>query len=190
MMALLSVLHPDQHDDIDRPRLTEGAWREIGERFMHERAHSERNGSRQMWEVGDWLIAGEDVVFARLKRARVRQLAAEITGYSHHTLRMAASVARKVPPAARWPNLSWWHHLVVAKLGEPEQRRWLARTAEAGWAARTLRAELLAAGLVSGTDRRTRSKAVVSQLLTLSREDMSRAMLEDIEAWWQRVREQ
>jgi hypothetical protein len=187
MMAKLSVLESCQPDHIVRPGLTEAGWRDIGQQLRHERAHSERTGSRLMWDVGDWLIDGEDVVFTMLKRARVRELASEITGYSRHTLRMAASVARKVPPAARRPNLSWWHHLVVAKLSSPEQRLWLARAAEEGWSANTAREELLIAGLVSGHPRRRRPGAVVSHLLTLTKADMSQAMLEDIEAWWQQI---
>src|SRR5437660_11341628 len=85
-------------------------WYDIGGQLARRRRHLDRTGSQQMWEVGDWLVAGEDDVFKHLNRRRVRELAAGVTGYARHTLTMAASVARKVEPSRRVGGLPWWHH--------------------------------------------------------------------------------
>src|SRR6266566_9882650 len=99
-----------------RSLLTPETWRAVGEQLARKRGNLGHAGSRQMWDIGDWLRDGEDEVFKQLKRSRVRTMASGITGYSRHTLSMAASLARKMGPSMRIDGLTWWHHLAVARL--------------------------------------------------------------------------
>jgi hypothetical protein len=166
----------------EQPRSPERKWRDAGGNLAQLRRQLGATGSRQMWEVGDWLVAGEDEVFTHLTRARVRQLAAAITGYSRHTLSMAASVARKVAPSARVDGLSWWHHLVVAKLDPAAQSQWLVQAAEQEWSVRVLREQL---NQTTRTPRRPRShpKRIVSELVGLKREEIPESVLADLREW-------
>src|SRR5205807_8955249 len=119
-------------------------WYEAGDQLARGRRQLDSTGSRQMWEIGDWLVAGEDDVFKHLNRRRVRELAAGVTGYARHTLTMAASVARKVEPSRRVDGLTWWHHLAVASLDPDGQTDWLVR--EIGRAHGRERGEMAGAG--------------------------------------------
>jgi hypothetical protein len=60
-------------------------------------------------------------------------------------VRQYAYVAGHVPVAIRRDDLSWRHHLVVAKLKPSDQQPWLQRAAENRWSSRTLAAEIAAA---------------------------------------------
>jgi hypothetical protein len=162
--------------------LTHEAWRKAGDALARRRWQMATTGSQQMWEVGDWLVTGEDAVFARLKRTKVRELAADISGYSRHTLTMAVSVARKVPPSVRVDGLSWWHHLAVAKLGSTEQAEWLERAAEQEWTVQTLRDHLRP----PLAPRRSRSRRLVGQLTKLTIDDIPEAAIAELRAWVQR----
>jgi hypothetical protein len=167
-------------------QLSQESWRSVGRSLADRRSGLRGSASRQMWEVGDWLVAGEDVLFRNLNRTRVRQLAAELTGYSRHTLTMAVSVARKVDASVRVDGLSWWHHLCVADRPANEQMEWLTRAAEEGWSIAMLRAELRRQG-GSGRARRAsprRANRVVRDLLTLRREDLPEELLEQLRRWW------
>jgi hypothetical protein len=136
-----------------------------------------------MWSVGDWLVVGEDRVFNRLKRRTIRQLAAEITGYSQHTLVMAVSVSRKVDPAARVDGLSWWHHLAVARMPRPEQVHWLCQAAEHGWSVRTFRVRLGQHGRTASRGRRPRGEQLVQQVVALSPGEVGDDLLAKLRDW-------
>jgi hypothetical protein len=141
-----------------------------------------------MWEVGDWLLAGEDDVFKNLNRSRVRELASEVSGYSRHTLRMAVSVARKVDRSVRVDGLTWWHHLCVADGTSDEQRHWLTMAGEAGWSVPRLRSELGAAQRAEDSARHSRRASrriarVVRDLLALRRDDVPDELLSQLRQW-------
>lgn len=50
-----------------------------------------------------------------------------------------ASVARRIPPQNRRPELSWSAHAAVARLNHAQQRRMLAEAARQGWNSDDLR---------------------------------------------------
>ncbi|HEY7199911.1 MAG TPA: hypothetical protein VIC57_06860 [Candidatus Dormibacteraeota bacterium] len=167
------------------PGLTPPEWREIGKRIAGQRQLVNGHASRQMWAVGDWLLQGEDDVFTHLNRRGVRELAAEITGYSTHTLAMAVSVARRVRPDVRVDGLSWWHHLLVGKLPAEEQERWLCRAAEEGWSVKTMRERLRAASVIAGSRTRQPDR-LVTQLTRWTRAEMSDGAVSRLHEWWRR----
>lgn len=162
-------------------------WRHTGTQLARSSHQIEATGSRQMWEVGDWLLTGEDIVFKNLKKSKVRQMAAEITGYSLHTLRMAASVARKIKSSMRIDGLSWWHHLSVANLDEKGQAVWLTRAAEEGWSVHELRSRLRAqVPQASRPPRRVRTSRLVLELTQLHRDEIGNELLGKLREWWQK----
>ena len=73
-MAVMSIL-----DGVE-PLATAEAWERVGHGLAQSRNQVETSGSRQMWAVGDWLVVGEDVLLRHLKKRRIRQEAARITG--------------------------------------------------------------------------------------------------------------
>ena len=167
----------------EEPALTAEAWCQMGVSLAQRRAQITGMGSRQMWEVGDWLVAGEDRAYRHLNRIKVRALAADITGYSRHTLTMAVSVSRKVKPSVRVDGLSWWHHLAVAKLDEAEQAVWLARAAEQEWSVRQLREQLNAS---SSPRPRIRATRLIGELVKLSLTDLPESARTELYEWWAR----
>lgn len=158
-------------------------WRRIGVGLRREHERGEANRSRQMWCVGDWLIAGEDRIFSRLKKRTVRKLAVEITGYSQHTLVMAVSVSRKIDPSVRVDALSWWHHLAVAGLPADEQARWLCEAAEYGWSIRALRSRLSEQGRTSSRSRQPRGEQLVRQVVALGPGEVGDDLLAQLHTW-------
>ena len=89
--------------------------------------------------IGDWLLYGKNRFGAendeaRNSAARVRtedyEAAVALTGLDRATLHNYAWVARRTPSSLRNELLSWEHHRVVAKLPEPDQKRWLRIAAE------------------------------------------------------------
>jgi|SRR5215472_3428527 len=177
------------HDPTSRrsgalPQTPEG-WRAMGERLAQQRGTISHMGSRQMWEIGDWLREGEDQVFRQLNRSRVRMMGSAITGYSRHTLNMAVSLARKIGPSMRIEGLTWWHHLAVARLDREAQSEWLTRAAEEGWSIRELRARL-SREVPSGRGSSQRHvRSVVSELLRLNREEIPDPLLDQLQRWWE-----
>lgn len=89
--------------------------------------------------IGDWLLYGKDRFDESDGKtgspaARVRsedyEAAIHLTGIDRATLHNYAWVARRTPSSLRNELLSWEHHRVVAKLPEPDQKRWLKIAAE------------------------------------------------------------
>jgi hypothetical protein len=163
---------------------SERAWRHAGAELASRYRQLQGTGSRQMWDVGDWLVAGEEQVFRAMTRVAVRELASRITGYSRHTLAMAASVSRKVDPSIRIDGLTWWHHLAVARLGAAQQSEWLVRAAELEWSVRTLREHLRRASGNGATG--SHSAELVQQLVRLRREQIPDALVPRLRDWWER----
>jgi hypothetical protein len=160
-------------------------WQEEGIRLSGSRERIESSGSRLMWEVGDWMVAGEDVVLKTLKKQKIRQMAAGISGYSSHTLRMAASVARKVEPDIRIDGLSWWHHQIVAKLDKEDQSKWLTHAAEAGWSVRDFRNELRKHGVTRTVSARRRHESLILELTKLHRDEIAAELRAELRRWWE-----
>jgi hypothetical protein len=169
-------------------RQGEREWCELGGRLARRRSELVGQGSMHMWEIGDWLAEGEDRVFRRMKRVKVRELAAGVTGYSLHTLRMAVAVARRVHPDIRVDGLTWWHHLAVAWQDPPGQSHWLTRAAEEGWSAEQLRERLRAAGLVGRARSRSRVQRLIGEVVKLSRDEIPEDMVHTLGRWWQTLR--
>ena len=94
------------------------------------------------WWVGDALAYGENEYgecYWQIEHALQEAGFTRTRG----TLWNYASVSRRVPPSLRNEELSWSHHLEVAKIKDPDrQRDLLRRAAENGWKVRRLRAEV------------------------------------------------
>lgn len=72
--------------------------------------------------VGDWINYGMS------RYGEKYQEAVEVTGLSVETLKQYSYVARRIKKCDRSHALDWTHHLVVAKVKEPEmQRDWLKK---------------------------------------------------------------
>lgn len=95
--------------------------------------------SRINFYLGDWLIFGEGTFAERWSQA------CEATGLAEQTLLRIMSVCRNVAPSRRHDRLSFSVHAAVQKLGAREQRKWLARAAQAGWGYAELRKAMQAA---------------------------------------------
>jgi hypothetical protein len=172
------------HDQLFRVRdQREQEWRLTGARLRRQREGVLSSGSRQMWSVGDWLMAGEDDVFRRVKKRTIRKWAAEITGYSQHTLVMAVSVARKIDPSVRVDGLSWWHHLTVARLQSDEQAQWLCQAAEHGWSVRELRTRLARSGHMASRRPPRRGELLIRQVVALRPGEVDDHLLAQLRAW-------
>ncbi len=166
--------------------MTPESWRSVGRSLSERRSHQKGTASRLMWNLGDWLLAGEDSVFMNLNRSKVRQLASELSGYSRHTLTMAVSIARKVHPSVRVDGISWWHHQCVADRAPEEQTRWLTRAAEEGWSVAALRAQIrgdVVSGKASSMSQQ-RAARVVHGLVRLNRSDLSEEQVVQLREWW------
>jgi hypothetical protein len=173
----------------DTSELTADAelWLVTGKQIAQRRSHLSGQASAQMWELGDWLIAGEDQYLQHMDGRTVRRIAAQISGYSAPTLAMAASVSRRLDPATRRESLTWWHHLAVTKLPRPEQEAWLERAVEHGYSARRLQEEMRQAGLIETRSfRHGHADKVVLELVKLTREQITRGTLDELIVWWQR----
>ena len=87
-------------------------WMKLGE------ALKKANKTLQWW-IGDWLNFGER------KYGSMYGQAIDSTGYDYGTLANFKYVADKVEFSLRSENLSFNHHLLVAKLDEKQQKFWL-----------------------------------------------------------------
>ncbi len=84
------------------------------------------------WWIGDMLNAGDAVFGEAFSQA--------CEGYvSADQLQRYESVARRVPPQNRNPNLSWSSHASVARLSDKGQRKLLALAQRHGWNSEDLR---------------------------------------------------
>jgi hypothetical protein len=171
---------------IDQPSLSPQRWRELGLQLSRRRGSLEADASRQMWEVGDWLLAGEDVVLRHLKRAEIRRVAAEVTGYSRRTLDMAVWLARRFGPTTRMEGLSWTHHTLVARLAPAEREQWLLTAAREAWSVRELRARLRPSRQPVSRPTMPRLQRAVVQLTSMRREEIDAPLVHRLREWWLR----
>lgn len=85
------------------------------------------------WAIGDWWAYGY-----QLYGKKARKIAKELP-YEVGSLINLGSVARKVKPSLRNEDLSFSHHVVVAKLEPDKQAKWLKRAATYGFSVSKLR---------------------------------------------------
>ena len=78
------------------------------------------------WWIGDLLNGGDDRFGEMFSQVCEGQISAGL-------LQQYESVARRVPPENRNPNLSWSCHAAVARLPGASQRRLLKKAEEYGW---------------------------------------------------------
>lgn len=90
------------------------------------------------WLAGDWWCYGE------ARYGQTAHQAAEAVCLNRQTLLNYGSVSRRIPPQDRIPDLSWYHHSLVAALPRAERNRWLKRSLAEGWDSSRLRAALVA----------------------------------------------
>jgi hypothetical protein len=88
------------------------------------------------WWIADLLLEAE----ARFGESAYQIAAA--TGRSERTLANWVWVASRVPRSRRRGELSFSHHVLVAPMKYPEQRRWLQRAIDAQLSSRELRDEI------------------------------------------------
>jgi hypothetical protein len=92
---------------------------------------------RQQFEIGDWLVVGEE----KWQRKAYNEAVTIFTGHNRATLRNLAHVARKVPSSLRnYENLSWNHYAAVARFKPEYQRECLESASKQKWSTRQLRA--------------------------------------------------
>ena len=84
------------------------------------------------WWIGDLLNAGDVHFGEEFSQVCEGQVSADM-------LQRYESVARRVPPENRSPNLSWSAHAAVARLPHDRQREMLRRAEENGWSSEQLR---------------------------------------------------
>jgi hypothetical protein len=84
------------------------------------------------WWIGDMINRGEDLFGEAFGEVCGDTLSTEMVS-------RYASVARRVPPQNRRPELSWSAHAAVARLSHQHQRKLLAEAAREGWNSDDLR---------------------------------------------------
>jgi len=87
------------------------------------------------WWIGDLLNWGD----AHFGEAFSQVCEGSVSG---DQLQRYESVARRVPPKNRCPDLSWSAHAAVARLSDEDQRVMLRRAAKHGWTSDQLRKQV------------------------------------------------
>lgn len=95
-------------------------------------------GRCSQWWIGDWIR------FGTARWGEKYTEAARVTGYDVASLRNMAWVASQFDLSLRSDKLSWSHHVLLAPLGEDEQRRWIEQAVEQRLSVADLRLELRA----------------------------------------------
>lgn len=95
-------------------------------------------GRCSQWWIGDWIRYGT------AKWGEKYAEAARVTGYDIASLRNMAWVASRFDISLRSDKLAWSHHVLLAPLEPPEQRRWLERASEERFSVSDLRLALRA----------------------------------------------
>lgn len=121
-------------------RISKVAWAPQGDLGQSEWLATGRRlgaiGRCSQWWIGDWIRYGT----ARWGERYVE--AARVTGYDVATLRNMAWVASQFDLSLRSDKLSWSHHVLLAPLGEEDQRRWIDKAVEERLSVADLRLEL------------------------------------------------
>jgi hypothetical protein len=144
----------------------------------------------QFW-IGDWMNAAPGEWGSMYERA------AEITGFKTETLKNLASVSRKVQLSLRNDNLTYNHHVAVAKLPEDQQLRWLSIAIEKRYSVPELRSAIKAQITSSNPDRTNEIKAFIAeadeQLREITRgvkkRKVSLSRIQALRAWLERLEE-
>ncbi len=87
------------------------------------------------WWIGDLLNLGD----AHFGEAFSQVCEGTVSG---DQLQRYESVARRVPPRNRCPDLSWSAHATVARLSDEDQREMLRRASNQGWTSEQLRVQV------------------------------------------------
>ncbi|MDP6553446.1 MAG: hypothetical protein QGF59_19320 [Pirellulaceae bacterium] len=87
------------------------------------------------WWIGDLLNCGD----AHFGEAFSQVCEGSVSG---DQLQRYESVARRVPPQNRHPDLSWSAHAAVARLSDKDQREMLRRATKLGWTSEQLRVQV------------------------------------------------
>ncbi len=96
--------------------------------------------SELQFQIGYWLIKGEDGGFSRRTQQGLYNAAEKITGYKVGSLRDFVYVARRIPSSLRNDKLPWAAHKAVACLKtESLRKQALDMAVEKGWKVRDLR---------------------------------------------------
>jgi hypothetical protein len=103
----------------------QAAGRNIKARVKKRRAE----GEQIPFEVGDWLVQGEDEGFITVVSKDYDSME-QLTTYKRATLQKFAYVARHVPACIRVCKLTWAHHQLVAPLERSQQQVMLKWAAE------------------------------------------------------------
>lgn len=106
-----------------------GAWVQVG-------CQLGRMEAAYRWWVGDWLNYGERTYGSTYTREM------DVTGLEYSSLANCRWVAKSVGFSRRRENLTWSHHLEVAKLTAEDQELWLQKAEANAWTAKELRAFL------------------------------------------------
>lgn len=120
------------------------------------------------WCLGDWLAYGECQYTSRYRRA------VEIVGLNYQTLRNYAWVARRFDLSRRRDNLSFQHHMEVAKLPPAEQDWWLDKATEHGWTTSRLRQRIRAGRSADNSEDNSGSVGVLVPRLKAEQERIDR----------------
>jgi hypothetical protein len=113
------------------PELDLESWKMIGAKIAHL-------STGVQWAVGDWWCFGYHQYGERKAVA-----AARLLPYEFGTLMNWGSVARKIDTSRRREDVSFSHHVEVAKLEPEKQDRWLARAVEKRLSTKKLRQQIL-----------------------------------------------
>lgn len=108
-------------------------WQELGQSLK------KIEGAVQFW-IGDWARFGDKKGF--YTDSKVYDKLEEITGLSHGTLKDYKSVCENVQSSNRFDDLSFTHHIEVAKLEPQKQEFFLNKAVEENLSVRELRREI------------------------------------------------
>ena len=93
----------------------------------------------QFW-IGDWARFGEKKGY--YISSKVYDELEEITGLGHNTIKNIKSIAEAVPSSLRNDELSFSHHIEVAKLQPEKQKEFLDKASNENLSVRELRREI------------------------------------------------
>lgn len=93
------------------------------------------------WWIADWLVFG-DGKFGEMASQVMNDL-----GYDYQTLANFKWVAGRIPVSRRRENLSFGHHVVVARFEPREQDHWLDKAEDGNWTRDELRRALADEGV-------------------------------------------
>lgn len=113
--------------------ITRADWEQVGKLLK-------QLDSSLQWLIGDLIVCGESRAWGDQKAI------AEAFGFEYSTIRVYATVCRKIDLLIRINTLDFAHHQLVASMSPEEQSHWLQRAAEGDdgkrWSVARLRDEI------------------------------------------------